>query len=45
MEQRGVSFLRVFRLPAFVPQELQKIFDQIFHARILKLQAPTTKLQ
>jgi len=30
-EQRRVGFLRVLRLSAFVPQVLQKIFDEILH--------------
>ena len=35
VEQRRVGFLRVLRLPAFMPQVLQKIFDQILHGRVL----------
>ena len=32
-EQRGVGFLRVLRLPAFMPQVLQEIFDENLHDR------------
>jgi hypothetical protein len=31
VQQRGVSFLGVLRLPALMAQVLQKIFDQILH--------------
>ncbi len=35
LEQRGVSFLRVLGLAAFVAQVLQEIFDQCLHLLVL----------
>ena len=32
-EQCGIGFLRVLRLPAFMTQILQKIFDESLHVR------------
>jgi len=35
LEERGIGTLRVLRLPSFVPEVLQKIFDESFHGSIL----------
>jgi hypothetical protein len=43
-KQRGVSFRSVIRLPAFVAQVLQKIFDEILHViKKMKAVRPPTR--
>jgi hypothetical protein len=44
-QQSRVGFLRVLGLPAFVPQELQKIFNERLHQMMLAPQASRIKLQ
>src|SRR5579871_2429134 len=45
VEQRRVGFLGMLGLPAFVPQELQKIFHERLHGRFLTVEGSSGKWQ